>query len=35
MSTVKKSPKNTPLPTAKKEVFFSAEERPGTLIIVE
>ncbi len=35
MPTVKKSPKNTPLPTVKKEVFFSAEERPGTLIIVE
>lgn len=27
--------KTTPTPSVKKDIFFSTEERPGTLIIVE
>lgn len=35
MPISKKKTQNTPLPKAKREIFFSTEERPGTLIIVE
>ena len=35
MPSPKKSPPDTPTPIAKKEIFFSTDERPGTLIIVE